>query len=995
DGKQSQKELGFVQSGAAAALSGFQVSFRDKIKVKLPENIPFFGGDEVGAAIYTPVEVIVEVENGKIYGAIGARRDIAYKEGKWSAKSFSQSLKDAKGSAEKLKNFKKTYKDHLKTMEGKCGFAMGFSAMGFAEGYIDSSGQIIWLDTGILLEGKAKLDGSAPFTVGPVPLFLEWELSGKAEAALELHIDEASKQFAPRGTISGEVKLGGGLGVGVSKVLSASGGANGKLVPTWEINIDKPDHFKLVASLNAYAKANVAFFEYKHEFNPVCEAVWAEYPSAGSLGALSVGDVPLYDTEQYVLSGREYLNQPSEFLANSGGLSLLSSASTTGISTVVSNVYPQTEPQLVLFKDGTKLAVWVADDGTASTTNRSALYYSYYNGTAWANPAPVQKDGTADFAPQLLVENNIAYLAWQDAATPFVDAATLEDMARQMDISVGVFDGTTHSFTCQRFANANIDLLPTLCAADGGAHVVWSNNGADDWFGKNNANSILSSSYSGGQWSAPTVRHSGLNSMNSVSADCTGGVLSIAYCVDGDNNLDDVTDMELYLNGEKISANAVPDTGATFQGGKLYWYSGGNVFRLDAAKQSTALLPPGTMPTDLFEIVEQGATKALLYTQGSGLYSTLKAVFYDAGTDAWSEPVALTDGTSFIRSFSGALTGDGKLSVLFNQTAVTGDMTVAEPYGQTDLMLLEATLHADISVGEIFADQSAYVVGNTLPLQFPLTNNGELTANGCIVEILDSANTVLSTQLYDKPLLPGQTAEVTAYYSVTAVSPQTSLHLRVSPMGGTDTNLADNSASITLHYVDVALENMAVGRSETNQTVVYANVVNRGCTELSNLTVTLHKDTANSVAVETKPIAALAPLAVEAVSFEVPEGADQLYFITVDGCTEDSQSSNNTDFVRLEVPNKLAVTLLALEQNAIELSLQNNPACNLMVAAYDANGKLLTVGEAQVAAGAEIARLPVTGMDTTAVKTCKVFFFDTAATLQPLCAAKELMVSAG
>ncbi|MEG1579598.1 MAG: hypothetical protein RR336_12630, partial [Oscillospiraceae bacterium] len=63
--------------------------------------------------------------------------------------------------------------------------------------------------------------------------------------------------------------------------------------------------------------------------------------------------------------------------------------------------------------------------------------------------------------------------------------------------------------------------------------------------------------------------------------------------------------------------------------------------------------------------------------------------------------------------------------------------------------------------------------------------------------------------------------------------------------------------------------------------------------------------------------------------------------------------------------------------------------------AYDASGKLLAVGMAPVAADADIVRLPVASLDKNAVKTCKVFFLNTSANLQPLREAIVLANSAG
>ncbi|MEG2383578.1 MAG: hypothetical protein RSB39_08310, partial [Oscillospiraceae bacterium] len=268
--------------------------------------------------------------------------------------------------------------------------------------------------------------------------------------------------------------------------------------------------------------------------------------------------------------------------------------------------------------------------------------------------------------------------------------------------------------------------------------------------------------------------------------------------------------------------------------------------------------------------------------------------------------------------------------------------------------------------------------------EFTITNNGELTASNCQIEILDSNDTVIFTQLFGKPILPGQTVEATTYYYVESVSPQTVLKVKISQTGSTDTNMTDNIASVTLSYIDAAVENMSCGKTVENKAVVYADVVNRGYAPLSNLTITLHEDTKDGKIVETQTISTLEPLAVKAVSFNVTNSTDKLYFATLEGCADDMMIGNNTDVVVFAENKIVKVDLVTMDSNKICVNLKNNPTCKLIVAAYDEKGKMLTSGTQNSKENAGFVELKVPGYSNTAVKTLKVFFLDEAKGLSPI-----------
>ena len=108
-------------------------------------------------------------------------------------------------------------------------------------------------------------------------------------------------------------------------------------------------------------------------------------------------------------------------------MSLSVDDTTLETSIIKTNTYSYTDPKLASFSDGTKVLVWVEDDGVDKRpidSNRTAIYYSVYNPVdcIWSDPAIVDQDYTADFNPFFKVVDDEALLVWMDANTEFESA---------------------------------------------------------------------------------------------------------------------------------------------------------------------------------------------------------------------------------------------------------------------------------------------------------------------------------------------------------------------------------------------------------------------------------------------------------------------------------------------------------------------------------------------------------------------------------------------
>ena len=584
-------------SAATAALDGAKIDFGDSLKFTLPDSIPVIGGDSLKLGLYSEVPVKAVVDKGKVYVAIGyqvAADEDGVKSFANSAKKLRDNMAKAKTAAKKCKTMLDAQKElggKAATVSGSWGFDAGFTVMGFAEGWYDDDAKIHWTDGGITLGANVGVDYSYPFAIGPVPCYAEVGFTADFQAQLNLLMNADAKKFMPSGTLKGDIALDIGAGAGVKKVLTAGGGAEGKLSPT--MNFDAANQMTSADakfSLAGYLKVTAFGLTYKHNFDPWVEKLIWQYPDpADSADLMSADGQPnfidqIYNAANYTAPDLSYLKKGSEFFgAKKPGLfkRLFAPAeflNETENPVFLSNAYEQAQPELVTWDDGTMLAVWKGYDSKYSGLNALALYYSYYDGSKWSTPAILEQDGTLDGAFTLQKINGSAYVLWQDAGESVSDDITLDELSQKMGLNAAPFNAAQQTFSVQTVAAASgaVSMMPTLCGDAEHLTAVWATNTEGDVFGQNSANAICTSTYSNGSWSAAETSCSGLNSIDSLAAAYDeSGTLQIAYSVDVDGDPKTIDDMEVYRNGTALTDNGSVDSGVVYRNGTLYWFSNG------------------------------------------------------------------------------------------------------------------------------------------------------------------------------------------------------------------------------------------------------------------------------------------------------------------------------------------------------------------------------------------------------------------------------------
>lgn len=894
-------------------LDGAQLDFSDEISIKLPNNMQpsFLAGMKIGAGIVsTNIPVTVSAENGKASIIFGMKlngksyRKTTYKNGgSYTKTEVTNIIKDfresglfstegLKDSIKNFKNLKKLYNKQINTYKGQFGVDADFNVMGFAEATYDETGNIKFLDGGIIVNPSVSVKKDFPISVpvGPVviPLFFETAFTGELEAQMNLLMSKMAKQFSPEGELRGEVALSGGVGLGVKKVFYASGGLEGKLNPLWKIYYDEDDYFKLTASLSGYAKVGIICFEGKLPVPLVKDAVWFETKAGKTLsedranftnGAIDYAS--LYDTSNYKLKDLSYVEEGSEFVANAD-------ADTGRISTFVlkeelserikvnefkTNIYKESTPKIISLDGQKKLAVWV--DTASKDINHVYLYYSYFDGSVWSSPKIVYEDGTMDYFPELVRVGDVAYLAWQNAREEYMasDDLTLEALADGFDISVASFDERTKQFTSETITFTGLDMSPQICGEGEKVYVAWINNAENDWFGDNQKNNIMYSTLTESGWSSPVTQYENLYSIDSIAVDYQNG-LKIAYCLDTDGNIETSDDLRIYENGTLVRNSSYAQSLPQYVDHELYWYGQNNVFSKEITEEI------GNIAVENYQVLNVNGQKALIYKIGEGLNSKIMMSYLNTDTYSWDEGIQITDGNDFVGAYH-ATVDDSNVTILLNSAEIIGDYTNVNPYGKSRLMVVEIPEYYDLSLEEVYYAEDAFCAGEKMPFIIDLANEGTAVIDEVTVTIKDVSGNILNTMLIQDIIAPGEILETQVHYEIEKNVTEQTIAISAVPSDFVDANEENNEKELDLAFERVFVENLNWGYKEDEKVVISADIVNRGYHTRNNLLVSLIKDSVDGEAIETKEVSYVEPLDLVTVSFEVDATESDVYHVVI------------------------------------------------------------------------------------------------------------------
>lgn len=418
-------------------------------------------------------------------------------------KALIEYLKDVKGYKQKISETIDLLKKGT-SGSGGFGFKLDLALMGSLKiSYVKGAVESFSTYAELLFKPSYTL----PFNIGPVPMFIRFELTVGAKFEtyfvnkfVPVSFVEAFKSLSVSIIFGIRIDLAAGL-AGI-----ASGGVYGTADFEWYLNPKRYLQFKWGIGIKLQFLLLELEFGYK---SPPIE-LWAE--------------------------------EEKELIANYSLLAR-SMAAEEDISAdqLFDRIYQGSRPQIIKLADGRQMLIWIEDDIARDTYNRSVLKYSICDGGQWSAPKAVFDDGKGDFDFDVCVKDGEVYIAMQKANKVLTQDSSNEDMIRSAEIYAAKYDYAKDAFVdiARITDNDSYDASPQFAVADGLSDVtlLWQSNTADDCLGLTGDNIIYSSRYDGRSWSKGVERFVGGRMIYSYTAAVENGELSIAVCEDKDGDI--------------------------------------------------------------------------------------------------------------------------------------------------------------------------------------------------------------------------------------------------------------------------------------------------------------------------------------------------------------------------------------------------------------------------------------------------------------------------
>jgi hypothetical protein len=704
-----------------------------------------------------------------------------------------------------LRNELKKIKDQVKkTSMSKSKFSMGQSKK-------DKSGELLvsgsltlkWDDKDAewkFHEGSLALVGEASFKKGKqcvivcVPVYVEGEIIGKLEAALDFDYSDKKLKLIGRitPTLIGNIYAGlGSENIGV--------GIYGKIEPSVDFKFQKDGtdiFFKMIIELGGevrflFFKAREKVFEHtwedtikkgtsdKKESSPaIARSMDSNYFAAAfeEIDKVRNGNMPLSFNEMNKVKLSDL--EPMERTGLNDSIMFRTLSLDEDENTISEDVFGDAKPKIVELSDG-YLGVWVDDIKERSDMNRTAVVYSIFDGENWSKPIQINNDNTADFNADLTTTLSGGAAVWQNILKELDDAATIKDFMSNTEIKVSTFESPEKDQWNNTKALTNdlyYDGVPSISFDKSKGMVIWSKYKKDDLSSLDTISDILNadpeyidimfSKWDGNQWSEPQTAISKEGSLSKGSLAYNGH--SAIYAYEADKDLDFITSIDKEINiityndtGEgtegkwsepiSITSNGVSDTNprVMYYQDKpiLFWNQDGKiVYVKDFETKDIEVATENVSKGIGFEISQNSkGIMTLTWTEGSG---KIFASIFDPESNIWSNKLEITDtnsekvegeaGNKISRYFDSSLNDKGDILALYDCVELVEKAGGIEA-GKTDLKYASYEIGNDLAINEasISFSNDNPMPGNNITISALLQNLGEFVQKNIQVSFYD------------------------------------------------------------------------------------------------------------------------------------------------------------------------------------------------------------------------------------------------------------------
>ncbi len=736
-----------------------EVEFGQDLKFTVGDDVPLLGGMTINFdTMKLPINVSVSEEKWKV------TLNIMEKEMGEAAELFKSELTATK-KLEKLKKYMDTG-----VIETSKNPNVTLEIAGYGEGDMPIDGNKINMTAYVQLAMKY---GKEVQVYPGIVFAVEFEGKIKLDGEIEWDIAEVK--------LDGNLKLGGSaalsayLGVGVANIASAGAYGTGTfhivfyLLPISKAGLDE-------MYLEADLKAVIRFLGSNALEYPIAGPWYGwiysrelEEYSMQSLNAASRKET----VENFLLSLNDSVVTANEERAKSVF------SGNNGL--IVDQAYSESKPVLMECQGDVLMLFTDNSLEERKAEDASVLMFSLYDSQTgvWGEPSPVWEDGTADFNP--VVADNM--VVWSNAKKSLSECKTYADLGAAQEVAFAVYNSETKSFERAENITDNdvYENNVNIHSVQGTPVAAWTVNSDGNVFGVGGTNDIYMASSD--TWEAKKVAAvNGVVLM--VQPGYYNGKITCVYVADENEALTDGIGQFAYtVDMDTETVEKVSDTEVSYvwitntsqimcvgADGKIITYhsktdSEGSEPDLEEdvlddvvdVKGSDDEAQMGILYGTITDILEdESGNITVFYVVGEDNSSNGYRMFYDAATEKWSNPVAVTQQDDYVEHVAGAFL-DNEILVAYNQR--TFDM-------QSENLDGTNALHWDqIESGKaLFTELEVYfnpwnvAPGEELPLMLSVKNTGTAACHKVDV-LIKHGETIYLEETLNNEILPGEEKE--------------------------------------------------------------------------------------------------------------------------------------------------------------------------------------------------------------------------------------------
>lgn len=679
---------------------------------------------------------------------------------------------------------------------------------------------------------------------------------------------------------------------------------------------------------------------------------------------------------QYVditLLPRDYIGRTSNWVANDNAnmsmrRSFISSESNLSRKTLMENVYPYTDLQLVE-SNGKKYLIWVDDNIERDAINRTQLKFSVLDNGKWSEPQWIDDDKTADFTPTVAAMENGLLMAWQNIGKVFADGE-LKDSLFNSEISVteNIFTPNETPTIKTLTADDKVDHSPKIASNNEKALLVWTKseglnfsfNRESELLADKNTDSLYFSQWASGKWSEPEEIEGYLPTVVDSNLYMNDGEGLLLYTLDMDNDFSTMEDREIFAriyNGStwedtiRITNNNSIDSNpqAVYLNDQWFitWIQDGNIKHMESLNGEEQESEFTNNIQNNYQLIQGKDLVALVYrTINEQGEQQIGALFYDIDNKTWGDEVVLTESGTYSSVFHAAFTENGEISIAYGESKLIKEVV---PYGidgdeylieeinisdKVDIKTLDYTPIRDLSISDsdILLSSEIPIPGTIATVYANVNNEGDF-AEKALVELYDGNPNSGGIKLAEYQMtdyIPARSSrEVGIHWLVdTKYESKYELYVVVSSLN-TENNYNNNMASTQILTTDLAILDIQSKHSFEGEYSIEVLVKNNGATKLDNIQLVLEDESGKVI--EAQDIEFLDVLESQYIIFTISSngltrnqsGEIKINAKVISPIKEESNLENNI-FGFTILPKKLLIDNINISQGQRSIGIEEN-----------------------------------------------------------------------